>query len=74
MCIGPLAPKIPKLPVATPPPSPTPPPQLQDPKITGARKKSRQVAALAKGRGSTIATSALGLGSGADKKKKLLGV
>jgi hypothetical protein len=51
---------------AAPPPPPTPPPlppppTEQSPEVTKARKDSRQRAALASGRNSTILTSAQGL-------------
>lgn len=56
-------------------PAPIPTPQKQDPAVTTARQKSRQQAALAQGRDSTILTGGLGLIGGArsSAKKRLLG-
>lgn len=71
MCIfgGPSIPSPPPL-----PPSPPPPPKPLDPAITRARRRDRQVAALAEGRTSTILTSGLGLTTKAvSADKSLLG-
>lgn len=73
MCVGPLAPKTPPMPPVPEPPAPLPPPpQAQDPAIVRARTRSRQQAALAEGRGSTVLTSGLGLTTPASSTKKTL--
>ena len=70
MCIFGGAPPTPALP--SPPPAPAPVPQAQDPAVVRARTQSKQQAALAAGRGSTVLTSGLGLTTPATTAKKTL--
>ena len=71
MCFS--APSMPGPP--PPPPAPPPPPTEVDPEVTKARTQSRQRAALASGRNSTILTAAQGLtGDVSTSGKTLLGV
>jgi hypothetical protein len=51
----------PKMPA---PPEPVAPPTREDPAVTEAARRQRNAAALARGRGATILTSELGVGSG----------
>ena len=57
---------------AAAPPAPPPQPQSVDPKVTQARRKDKQTAALAQGRSSTILTSGLGLTTPVTGAKKTL--
>jgi len=71
MCVGPLSPKVPTPPPPPPPPpAPPPTPEPQDPAVVRARKRDKQLAALAGGRQANIATTALGLLSEARTTKK----
>jgi hypothetical protein len=65
----------PEAPPPPPPPAPLPPvPTAQDPAVTKARSTSKQRAALASGRNSTILTSSQGLeGDVTTSGKTLLG-
>jgi hypothetical protein len=69
MCMGgaPATPAPPPLPPAAPPP-----PTTVDPKVRAAHDATRQQAALAEGRGSTILTSPLGLTKKASTAQKTL--
>ena len=51
-------------------PAPAPSPTPQDPAVRAARRKNRQVAALAQGRQSTILTSGLGLSTPTTSARK----
>lgn len=62
MCVGPLAPKIPKAPAPPPPPPPVPePPTKADPEVRRARADETKRARNLAGSKSTIATSSQGL-------------
>lgn len=73
MCVGPLAPKVPKM---TPPPlpePPEPPPTRDDPEVNAAAAAERKRRLAAKGRSSTILTGPTGLKQEENVGKTLLG-
>lgn len=54
-------------------PTPVTPPARTDPDVSDAARRARQAAAGARGRGSTILTSELGVTEGAPGRKRTLG-
>lgn len=65
MCVGPLAPSIPK-PAVPPPPAPPPePPKVIDAAVQTARRNQRRIASAQAGYSGTIASGPLGVSGGA---------
>lgn len=74
MCVGPLAPKIPKPPpMPAPPPAPEPPPTRDDPEVNAAATAARRRRLAMRGRSSTILSGAMGDETEANIGKTLLG-
>lgn len=72
MCVGPFAPKIPKMAPLPPPPAPIKPPTRDDPSVNEAARAARRRRLAMKGRGSTILTGAMGDETEANIGKKTL--
>lgn len=71
--LGIASPSSPSSPGAPPVPAPVTPPARTDPDVTDAARRARQAAANARGRGSTILTSELGVTQGAPGRRRTLG-
>ena len=74
MCVGPLAPDVPKPPpLPAPPPPPEPPPPRDDPEVNAAATAARGRRLAMKGRSATILSGAMGDTSEANIGRTLLG-
>jgi len=74
MCVGPFAPKMPKMaPLPPPPEPPEPPPTRDDPAVNAAAAAERRRRLSMKGRSSTILTGSMGDETEANIGKTLLG-